>query len=124
MKTWVQILFVVLAYTVKQILPKIGLLVLVSLIEIFRVKSHTPNPAATYIFDDGGRSYQNLGFLIVAIFAFINLLGSCSRYRSYHSSVSWYWNLAYGTLTMQCHKFVMFLGIYVIRYIIDYGTDY
>ena len=63
------ILFEVLAYTIKQILLKIGYSVMVSLIEVFRVESHTQDPAATYFFDDGGRSCQNIGFKIVALFA-------------------------------------------------------
>ena len=63
------ILFEVLAYTVKQILLKIGYSVMASLIEVFWVENHTPDPAATYFFDDEGRSYQIMGFKIVALFA-------------------------------------------------------
>ena len=62
------ILLEVLAYKVKQILLKTGYSVMVSLIEVFRVASHTPHPAATYFFGDGGRSNQTMGFKIVALF--------------------------------------------------------
>ena len=54
------ILFEVSAYIVKQILLKIGHSVMASLIEVFRVESHT----ATFFFDDGTK-----GFKIVALFA-------------------------------------------------------
>ena len=63
------ILFEVLVYTVKQILVKTGYSVMASLIEVFQVEIHTPDLAATYFFDDGGRSHKNMGFKIVALFA-------------------------------------------------------
>ena len=42
------ILFVVLVCTVKQILLKIDFSVMVSLIEVFWVQSHTPDPKGTF----------------------------------------------------------------------------
>ena len=62
------ILFEVLAYTVKQISTNTGFSVMASTVKAFPVQSHTPDPAATHFFDDGGRPYQNMGSKIVALF--------------------------------------------------------
>ena len=61
-------LFVMLVCAVKQILTNTGFSVMASLIKVFRVQSHTPDPAATHFFDDVGRPYQSMESKIVALF--------------------------------------------------------
>ncbi len=61
-------LLVVLAYTVMQILTKIGFSVMAVLNKGFRVQSHTPDQAATHFYDEGDRPHQKMRFIIVALF--------------------------------------------------------
>ena len=60
---------------------KTGFSVMVALIKGFWVQSHTQDPAATRFYDEGGRLHQKMRFTIVALFTYINLLGSWSNYN-------------------------------------------
>ena len=72
----VDTLFVILSCIFFQILSKIGLSVMASLIEWFRGESHGSDTAAMYFCDVGGWPHQPMRSNVPALFTWINLLGS------------------------------------------------